>query len=1772
MSEMPHSETVLKPGDLVDHFKVVRMVGRGGMGEVYLARDTKLGRKVALKVIRPEMLGDKDAVERFLFEARVTARFSHPHIVTIHAVGEQKGCPYVALEYLEGQTLRERIADQQPGVKETLRIALAITEALGEAHGHQILHRDLKPENVLIPRDGRVRVVDFGLAKAVFSPEAEIAETIQHGMSLGSRAAFAQQFQTSGEGIAGTPLYMAPEQWLEQECTPATDVWALGVILYELLSGKRPHEGPTVFALCGVVCDKDSKAPPLEAEGVPSDLVDLVSRCLEKDPPRRPPTSEVLETLYSMVHRDRGRPEGEVSPFRGLLPFTERHADMFFGRDSEIDAFIERMRDEPVLPVVGPSGAGKSSFVQAGVIPRLREQGRLTVLTLRPGAKPFEALVSRLIKGESTGTRTSTSTKSQMSGQFSDFDGKELREEDLLGRLMESPARLSLFLQQIAQKNESRVLLLVDQLEELYTLVDDETKRLSFMEAVCGAADDPDGPVRVVFTARDDFLGKLAESEAAREALSRVTVIRAPGAEAMREILSQPLERVGYRYHDEKLVNEMIEAVYGESAGLPLLQFACAQMWERRDKDRKLLTRAAYKSIGGVEGALAHHADGVLEGLSAADVWLAREIFLRLVTSEGTRRTVTRGDLLQGLSDGASDLLDRLIQTRTITLRKSRKGDTDDAELELAHESLIRTWGRLRRWIEESYEDLAFLDEVGKAAELWQKRGRRSDEVWTGDALNDALRKAARVENVPQLIEQFLASGQELAGRRSRRKRIIVTIVIIVLSVIAVVLAWQNQEAKRQKKYADDQRILVEKREKEVRTKHAQSLRESGEYALTNSNTLEARAKLRSTIELGDSTLGRALWSRLTKEPLVWETQTPPAFSVVGSPQENWLVVATGASKNSIYVVDVRDGSVIRQMDCSYASGCWWVHKHPHPDRVLVSGTEHMVVLEVSTGKVLATTPFGEGSMDKIGKSVDGNFFAVSLNGAGFSVWDISRQKELIYIPLNVRSRSIVLNREKLVVAGADDLIRIWDLPHGKLIKEISLFEKPKRIQLDVEGKLLAVSCESGGTSILDLRTGKVITKLQAHEGTATAMRFSPKGPVLATAGNDRKVRTWDISTSRMLAEIETDSTPTDMVFSPNGNFLTITQYGGKVTHWDLSAWQRREEDRGQPGLVGAIAITRDGGIIASGSVFTEGPVFLWDPKTGQTVGQLSGHKGSVHDLDFDRTGNYLAAGDSSGRAVIWRVDSGQIYRTFLGHANSIYGVSLSETGRFLVTASGDGTARIWDVKSSEIKVVLEGHEGSVMDVKISPDEKTAATASSDKTVRIWSLRDGKLEKILSGHKGGVNSVAFSPDGSLIASGDSDKIIRLWKKNGQTSNVFKTLEPEWATGGDFLNSLVFSPDGKILGAATESGMFRTWDVQTGEEESVMYADGWASLGFDFSGDGKYAVTNFGFSPGIWEVNSGKWIWRTALTMKDKAIAYTHKGWIDLHTGLSISGPPKSKWRDAVESHARSGSSSTAGSHVCLVTQNGEVELWNTETDSRIVTVPAAANSLFVGLRTLPTGCIFEEHLDNKAIIRFARKDGSTKVLSDSANGFATGKEHIFVFKDKELIEFDHEANMVAKHVFDRDVENATRVREGLVVFFSDQKMALFEETDRGPKFLRAFDGVPSGLGWLELVAGPGKILLGNHPSGFVGVWDVETGKGAEHFKISGRPQDWFFDGDIYIVTTTTGDSIAIDLSVYTRPYCDLMREVWDEVPIIWENGKTVLAEPPEDHPCNAASQ
>jgi len=284
----------LKVGELVDHYEIERRIGLGGMAEVYLARDTKLGRKVALKVVTAVTGSHSTTLDRFMLEARITARFNHPNIVTIYGVGEHKGLPYLVLEYLEGESLSKRMEERRHTVYESLRLVLAVAEALAEAHSHDVLHRDLKPGNVMLPEDGCPRVVDFGVAKA-------LGELIRPNGPEGDGPEASDWYEMIATSRTGTPRFMAPEQWLGLTETPATDIWALGIILYGLLVGRHPYgrlEGVTLY---GMVCSAMA-APRLPARArFEPKLSDLVAQCLSKDPLQRPSARDLIESLEGAI-------------------------------------------------------------------------------------------------------------------------------------------------------------------------------------------------------------------------------------------------------------------------------------------------------------------------------------------------------------------------------------------------------------------------------------------------------------------------------------------------------------------------------------------------------------------------------------------------------------------------------------------------------------------------------------------------------------------------------------------------------------------------------------------------------------------------------------------------------------------------------------------------------------------------------------------------------------------------------------------------------------------------------------------------------------------------------------------------------------------------------------------------------------------------------------------------------------------------------------------------------------------------------------------------------------------------------------------------------------------------------------------------------------------------------------------------------------------------------------------------------------------------------
>ncbi len=1442
MAERP--DTRLSAGTRVDHFQLIRPLGVGGFGEVWLGRDLGLGRKVALKFVRPERLGDRKALDRFLFEARTTARFNHPNIVQIHHVGEVDGAPYVALEYLEGQPLNERLDQGVLGPAEAARIGLAIARALSEAHSAGVLHRDLKPANVLIGRDGRPRVLDFGLAKVVDRaapelPDPDDTDTLGEGL-------------TAVGTIVGTPQYMAPEQLDAQPLSAAADVWALGVVLYELLMRRRPFEGRGPATLRAAIAAHDATAVD-----APEPFADLIARCLRRDPAQRPSAAMVVDELAAFLHPARAR-RSEESPFRGLRSFDERHADLFFGRDAEISALVETLRERPVVPIVGPSGAGKSSLVLGGLLPRLREIEPWTLVSIRPGSRPFETLESRLVGSEDT---VSVSVASGERGAPSD--------------IFESPQRLGLRLRQMAAEAGTKVLLVVDQLEEIFTLVPDDDVRRRFMQAVCTAADEPTDPVRVVFTLRDDFLGRVAVDATVRAVLGQLVLVRAPDSAALAQTLTEPVALRGYAF-DPGVVDEMVAEVAGMQASLPLLQFAGSALWERRDPEQRLLTRAAYTSIGGVAGALANHADAVVQRLPPEQVQQARQLLLRLVTPEHTRKVVTRDVLLAGLDAGS--VLDRLVDARLLTLRKG-------GLVELAHESLIDGWRQLARWLRDAQEEVRALAELDQATTLWAQRGRRVDEVWTGDALAEARRAVARMEAPPPSVVAFLDAGTKVEARKGRVRRNVVIAALMALVVLAAASTWtalefRDREAEAVRLQAEQEVALFQARAREAEGAGRRSdavallraattleselgIESEGTAAIAMLRRLSADGFLRRTLELGTEITdvavqgnrvsaadvdGRLRWFDVDTGEMSLDRPVCRGrwYSADFSPDGR---LARGCRDG---IVEVRrpDGSLEVELRCgeAHVESVRW---HPLGLRVIAGDGRFCAWGELDGPPRVRELGHG---VDVVAYASDGNRLAAAAlprepDLAGMSVVDLTTNRVLRRFPdPEHRVRGLALNgpgdrlflRQQRTQDG-HGFTSGWSVETGERI-----FDHPQHawagdVAVSPDGLRLLQATDVA--ELLDAVDGSPIVSVP-RPTRPTDGTFSPDGALGVSGDWDGELQIIDAVLGR---ELHRERAHGVRMFRPlwmgKDRFLTWSRDGS------LSSWStRREIVRGWavPGGVSTVPRRLDNTFVVGGA---HGGLHTLDGAQYATP-----TREGVADIAV--RGRYLLAGQNDGTVSLWVDRTLRWTRTVGG----LRRVGLTET--HAVVAGKDGilrTIRLDDPddqqeqRLSDLPVThldtfgataaattggagtlgLVRPDGSIvgpislgpqsLPATFSPDGATLATPWEGMKLALLDPATGERRWTSDeAHVSRIQAIAWSPSGERIATGSMDRTIKVW--DTASRRLVRTIEPDRGQ----IVYLDFIDEGRVL-VGTRDDSLEVWDIDAEAAlQSLDGYEGWAA--------------------------------------------------------------------------------------------------------------------------------------------------------------------------------------------------------------------------------------------------------------------------------------------------------------------------------------------------------
>jgi len=448
-------------------------------------------------------------------------------------------------------------------------------------------------------------------------------------------------------------------------------------------------------------------------------------------------------------------------PYQGLQPFQEADADFFFGRSALIQRLVEALREGRFLAIVGPSGSGKSSVARAGLIQALRQEGlpgsdRWRFVTFAPGVRPIEELAISLgpIVPKLSGHRAAA--------QFI----ADLRRD-------ETSLHLALRLALSAEEPAVRALFLVDQLEEIFTLCQDETERQMFIENLLYAAGASGGRATVVLALRADFYARTAGHRELADLIAERQVPVTPMEEAeLKEAIVEPAQRVGLSL-EPGLTEVILGEMRGQPGALPFLEHALFELWERRSHGH--LTHEAFRAIGGVEGAVARRADATFGALTAEQQALARRVLLRLVQpgeiTEDTRRRARSGELFAELGERGSveAVVSALAASRLLTV--GRDAGSGAEVVEVSHEALIRGWPRLRGWIEESRTALLVRRRIGESAAEWERLGRDPDSLWRGAPLSRVLETVVQEELDLSFPErEFLEASQALRDREERER------------------------------------------------------------------------------------------------------------------------------------------------------------------------------------------------------------------------------------------------------------------------------------------------------------------------------------------------------------------------------------------------------------------------------------------------------------------------------------------------------------------------------------------------------------------------------------------------------------------------------------------------------------------------------------------------------------------------------------------------------------------------------------------------------------------------------------------------------------------------------------------------------------------------------------------------------------------------------------------------------------------------------------------
>jgi WD40 repeat protein len=1040
-----------------------------------------------------------------------------------------------------------------------------------------------------------------------------------------------------------------------------------------------------------------------------------------------------------------------ANPFPGLRPFEADQADLFFGRDEQIEELLVRLERTRFLAVLGASGSGKSSLVRAGLVPALQRGyfggANWRTVIFRPGGYPITEFAAAL------------------------SDVFLQPQPEILSTLRRSSLGLVDFSRQYLQSAQS-LLIVIDQFEELSRYRNDPSGRgtreesaafVKLLLAATGHSELPtpesdDLPIYVVLTMRSDFLGKCSQFRGLPEAMndSQYLVPRM-SREQRREAIEGPIGMAGARITPQ-LVQRLLNDVGDSPDQLPVLQHALMRTWEQASEERqqgKPIDLPTYESVGRMESALNLDAERAFAELCADSKLeaIARRIFQSLVEpgadDEETRRPGLLSELVAvtGAENGkVREVIDVFHRAGFLTLSH----DVDPV-VDISHESLIRLWDRLNGWVKEETESaeiyLRLATSASKTMALYRDpeltqalRWKKREDPNAAWARRYSDRDPAAFSRAMDFLSRSLA-----ARRREqwiRRGAIFGLCLLSVALTLVAFVAWTNarearknaRTAEQSAKDADNQRAEAQKEQKEAVQGRLQAedqkRRADEQEKAAQKARLEAERQRSSALSARDR--AEVERTRADKEKIEADREHAEA-------EKQRAIVGSEHLASSAHDLVTKAAQLLKddpsKIEVSVLLSIESLHRKP------------LFENDQSTREWLGLLPGAEsdfvagGPVEAVAFSPDGHYLAT---------------------------------------AGEDGAARLFDIAAGRTAaSRLSQEGSVKAIALSPDGRLLGAGNDDNTARIPEILTQKEIL------GARPAVAFGPDGKHVAISDGDGTARVFDVATRKEVYSVSRPSAVNAMNFSPDGRYVAIAKDDGSVRIIERTTGSEVSRVSSLGHLSGLI-FSPDGEYLATTS--RDKTAYVFETATGTK----KAHKGSFNAAAFSPDGRYLLTGSEDGTSRVFEIETGE-EKWQVKHSGPIRAVAFSPDGHFIVTGGEDKTARLFSFPEGQ-EVSRLVHRGSVTAVAFSPDGRVA-TGSADGIARVF---DSGGENKLGVVAGAGRAVALSPDGRYLATASRERpVIDL---NGREKvSVSPTLE--WPSV-----AVAFSPDGGRAVFITSDGV------------------------------------------------------------------------------------------------------------------------------------------------------------------------------------------------------------------------------------------------------------------------------------------------------------------------------------------------------------------------------